>query len=91
MSDQILNAAFNQAPTLAFAVWMVYQMKAAIDKMSERYETTAKVISTALDKSTEMLGRSIQSSTQTEALHARSLDILGDCSEQLKRLNGAKS
>lgn len=91
MNESTFIEAFKAAPFLAFAMWMVYQMKSAIDKMMERNEASAKIIAMALEKSTEMLGRNIQSAAQTEAHQARALDIIQDYTEEKRRAHGGGS
>lgn len=88
MNEAILIDAFKAAPFLAFAMWMVYQMKAAIDRMMDRNEAAAKIVASALEKSTEMLGRNIQSAAQTEAQLARTLDIVQDYTDEKRRNHG---
>lgn len=87
MNEAVLIETFKAAPFLAFAMWMVWQMKAAIDRMMDRNEASAKIIAAALEKSTEMLGRNIQSAAQTEAQLARTLDIVQDYTDEKRRLN----
>lgn len=91
MNEATIVEAFKAAPFLAFAMWMVWQMKAAIDKMMDRNEASAKIIATALEKSTEMLGRNIQSAAASEAHVARLLDIVQDYTEEKRRAHGGGS
>ena len=72
----LIIEALKASPFLAFCGWMVYQMKAAIDRMMDRNEGAAKIVATALERSTEMMGRIIQSTSHTDALTARAIDIL---------------
>lgn len=91
MNEATFVEAFKAAPFLAFAMWMVYQMKAAIDRMMDRNEASAKIVAMALDKSTEMMGRSIQSAAQLEAQLARTLDIIQDYTAEKRRQHGESS
>ena len=91
MNEQAWIEIFKASPFLAFCGWMVWQMKQAIDRMMERNEQTAKVVAAALDKSTEMMGRGIQSATQTEAQLARTIDIIQDYTDEKRRSHGGGS
>ena len=99
MNEQVLIKIFEISPFLAFCGWMVYQMKAAIDRMGDRNEAAAKVSAASQDKSTEMLGRSIQAQAvaeanqlrteanqaRIEALLARSLDVIEDYVQEKRK------
>lgn len=90
MNETVIIETVKAMPFLAFAMWMVYQMKQAIDRMMDRNESSAKIIAAALDRSTEMLGRGIQSQAQAEAHQARMLDIIQDYTDEKRRAGGAK-
>ena len=90
MNEAYILEAFKATPYLAFGVWMVYQMKAAIDRMMDRNESQAKVMATALDKSTEMMGRMIQQAAHSEAHTARLLDIVADYTDEKRRQHEGK-
>lgn len=73
------------APVIGVLIWVVIRADRREDKRDEREELRVKVITTALDKSTELHGRNLEATGRQEAITLRLSDIVEDYTAELRR------
>lgn len=75
------------APVIGVLIWIVIRADKREDKRDEREEARIKVITTSLDKSTEVQGRNLEAMGRQEATALRLSDIVQDYTVELRSRN----
>jgi hypothetical protein len=82
---ELLRKFFEASPYLALIVWIVFRQERNQDRIIDRFEGQAKVVTPVLEKTVEMLGRGIEDRAHSAALQLRMADLLQDLVEEKRR------
>ena len=82
---ELLKGLIGASPYLALVIWMVFRQEKLLDKMNDRNESQGKIMTAALDRSTELHGRILERLAHSDAHQLRMGEIITDYNREMRR------